>query len=709
MFKIMKLRSLFLILFCLILNQAHAALPNEFLQVIPRASKEYRNKLAQLAKKPGAKGDFFRLKMAEKLLKAGDTSGALKYTSRVKEPIFAFWKKVLSAEVFLAKNKNREAIALVKKLPMAPDYEMSYGEGLYQNLFKRALLVRFLARQALGQKTEADAADLIAYFPTHKAVLEILGEQNKNPPMTLKQKITKLHSLHQRYKYKKVPGLITASQIKSTSLSKEEKCRALSELGNALKFVKGQREASISGFQEVVKLNCSKKYLPRALYWLGSLKPSPTSSFPDQREKHLKRLHQDYPNHRLADDAFYKLYKIANSQNRSSEAQKHFKDLMARKKGDMKSSLLFDLAFPEYKKKNYKKAAQILSKGLETEATADENYPRLLYWYGRSLEKTENKKNKAIAKKTYDKLVSDFPYSFYAILGGKRVNKVVKKPQLPKLTGTPPLNNIEYITLIDDFNLNGYHEGANVVLDFALHLFPEWIDQHKEFITKKLIESRNYRKALDLAANHFDSGVYGPITGDTDPMFAAFYPMPFNKQTKIGYQKSKLPYGAIEGIMREESLFQRTVQSHVGATGLMQLMPGTAALVRKNHPELGIGTDLTDPLNNILLGSTYLRNMRKYFNNQLPLAIMAYNAGPGNVNKWLRKFGNLELDEFIENIPFRETKGYVKRVMRSMQVYGGLYREPFFAKPDYFNFEITRSEKQMPRKKSNKRKRRRRK
>lgn len=64
--------------------------------------------------------------------------------------------------------------------------------------------------------------------------------------------------------------------------------------------------------------------------------------------------------------------------------------------------------------------------------------------------------------------------------------------------------------------------------------------------------------------------------------------------------------------------------------------------------------------------------MKNYFKDQLPLAIMAYNAGPGNVNKWLRRFGNLELDEFIEKVPLRETRNYVKRVMRSMQVYGNM-------------------------------------
>ena len=139
--------------------------------------------------------------------------------------------------------------------------------------------------------------------------------------------------------------------------------------------------------------------------------------------------------------------------------------------------------------------------------------------------------------------------------------------------------------------------------------------------------------------------------------------------------------------MREESLFQCTARSYVGAQGLMQLMPATASMVRRKL-DIPIGNDLTDPRNNILLGSTYLRDMKDYFEDQLPLAIMAYNAGPGNVNKWLRNFGDKELDEFIENIPLDETRNYVKRVMRSMQVYGSFYREKYFLTLENVSFNI---------------------
>ena len=121
----------------------------------------------------------------------------------------------------------------------------------------------------------------------------------------------------------------------------------------------------------------------------------------------------------------------------------------------------------------------------------------------------------------------------------------------------------------------------------------------------------------------------------------------------------------------------------------MQLMPTTAQMLQRKMAGLGIDNDLTNPTTNIMLGSRYLDDMRDFFDGRMPLAIMAYNAGPGNVRKWLRSQGSLELDEFIEAIPFSETKGYVKRVMRSMQVYGALYGDEYFKK-SFFSFNVQR-------------------
>ena len=130
----------------------------------------------------------------------------------------------------------------------------------------------------------------------------------------------------------------------------------------------------------------------------------------------------------------------------------------------------------------------------------------------------------------------------------------------------------------------------------------------------------------------------------------------------------------IHAIARQESQFDRAARSPVGATGLMQLMPGTA---REQAGKLGLPYDQarlsTDIGYNIQLGNGYFQRVFASYGSY-PLAIAAYNAGPGNVNKWLRangdpRTGAVDMVDWIEAIPFMETRNYVQRVIENAVVY----------------------------------------
>ena len=123
------------------------------------------------------------------------------------------------------------------------------------------------------------------------------------------------------------------------------------------------------------------------------------------------------------------------------------------------------------------------------------------------------------------------------------------------------------------------------------------------------------------------------------------------------------------GITRSESLFMPDVRSHAGAVGLMQLMPETGRqTARRAHiPWRGRRT-LQTPKTNVTLGTRYLSEMQDKFGSRV-LATAAYNAGPHRVNRWVPKDREVPADIWIENIPFRETRGYVKRVLASDAVF----------------------------------------
>lgn len=137
----------------------------------------------------------------------------------------------------------------------------------------------------------------------------------------------------------------------------------------------------------------------------------------------------------------------------------------------------------------------------------------------------------------------------------------------------------------------------------------------------------------------------------------------------------------VHAISRQESQFAMNAISHAGARGLMQLMPGTA---REQAAKLGMVYDpvalTADAGYNITLGDAYFRRMLDYYGGSYPLAVAAYNAGPGNVNKFLRangdpRSGGIDWIEWIERIPLTETRGYVQHVLENAVVYEAMYPE----------------------------------
>jgi soluble lytic murein transglycosylase len=155
----------------------------------------------------------------------------------------------------------------------------------------------------------------------------------------------------------------------------------------------------------------------------------------------------------------------------------------------------------------------------------------------------------------------------------------------------------------------------------------------------------------------------------------------YNDYVRAGFPVVPVPAEAagnwtmVHAISRQESQFDRAAVSRVGARGYMQLMPGTA---RDTSVKIGATYDMGaltgDPQYNIRLGSWYFERLMDRYNGSYPLAVAAYNAGAGNVNKWLAangdpRTGQIDMLDWIEAIPFTETRGYVQRVLENAVVY----------------------------------------
>lgn len=144
------------------------------------------------------------------------------------------------------------------------------------------------------------------------------------------------------------------------------------------------------------------------------------------------------------------------------------------------------------------------------------------------------------------------------------------------------------------------------------------------------------------------------------------YPLPYREQFEAFAEAASIRDSWAFAIARSESVFMRDVRSSAGAVGLMQLMPATGKETAKeiDLEYAGLIT-LTDPASNIRLGTTYLGMMYEKFEDHRVLATAAYNAGPANVESWLPRSVNVDARIWIENIPFNETRKYVRRVLET--------------------------------------------
>lgn len=146
--------------------------------------------------------------------------------------------------------------------------------------------------------------------------------------------------------------------------------------------------------------------------------------------------------------------------------------------------------------------------------------------------------------------------------------------------------------------------------------------------------------------------------------------------TMVMEEELPLDTALLHALVRQESAFDPGAHSRAGARGLMQLMPATAKRIARDLEIKGHSTNrLTDdPLHNLILGSTYLNDMLTKYEGSMVMALAAYNAGPHRVNKWLEENGDprVSLDDsidWIEAIPFSETRNYVQRILETLPIY----------------------------------------
>lgn len=645
------------------------------------------NSLENHFRKGGPLKEWISLQLAEAYLTKKKGKKALSILSSFEsdENLYSFWRKVLLAETHLDLGNKNQAKLYLNKLEAEPQIELNPEQGFYRELYKRALELKL--KVSKNDEKDQIRSKIWALFPDlDENFLAKKADSLKVPRQaTPADKVLRLHQLHELRLNKNTSDFISIADIKKAKVPKIQKCRAFYELGRA-KYRSKKLTESLNAFSSSLDFGCQDYELNRSLFWKAII------------EKKLKRYdsaistyHQiikEFPNHQFTDDAYYSLWKIHLSRGQKSKARKYKQSLLKLAQGDMKNQLLWGEAYAAFKKRQYSKAIAYFDSILKTKDLGDDYHPQALYWKARSLEK---RKKKSQAKKLYKDLVDQHPLSFYSVIASHRLGLKLKPyPSKIEIEGSQFSQSINEIfedaKLLASLNLK---KKAQDLMDYLTQSKPEFFPKSSfDKLAYQWKTVGDYHQAYKIAVEAIENKNLLNKESRYASLVPFAFPLAYQNETSKAYSRISIPKGLVEGIMREESLFQRKVRSWVGATGLMQLMPATA---KEQAGKIAM-TDyqqshLENPERNILLGSTYLDGLVRYFNNNIPLAIMGYNAGPGNVQKWLRAQGHLPLDEFIEEIPFSETRGYVKRVLRSTQVYGLLYADERLQKP-FFSMSL---------------------
>ena len=286
------------------------------------------------------------------------------------------------------------------------------------------------------------------------------------------------------------------------------------------------------------------------------------------------------------------------------------------------------------------------------------------YWAGLAAQKAGD----AAGAQTYFEMAAAYPDRFYGMLALERLGRPI-----PTFDGEP--ETVSDSRLRDAFYARPLTQAVREVARDA-----PWS-----------VGIRFYREISSQAQSESDFLLVAELARDIGRRdLAVILGEEASSRGYVNFQKIAFPtmptppsanWTMVHAITRQESQFAQNAISHAGASGLMQLMPGTA---REQAGKLGItylsASVINDAEYNIRLGDGYFARMMDYYGGSYPLAVAAYNAGPGNVNKWLRangdpRQGGVDWIEWIERIPIYETKNYVQRVLENAAVYEAMHPE----------------------------------
>ncbi|MGB8481507.1 MAG: transglycosylase SLT domain-containing protein [Acidobacteriaceae bacterium] len=397
----------------------------------------------------------------------------------------------------------------------------------------------------------------------------------------------------------------------------------------------------------------------------------------------IGQLEQRFPTSRWTAEALFSAGNMALVANDMPSAIQYYGGLAQRfPDSSMASTSHWHAAWLNYRLGDKKTAARWFDEQIQRYPD-DTHISAAIYWRGVVYQEYE--KNPAAAAACFQKLIRSFRQYYYADLAKQRLDALgaVDPATLPQLAqlGDPKVPDLTTEIPEDDVHVERAKLLANAGLN--QYIVSEIGDSPDSSTWSAYAEAQLYSsygenwRAMRVLKQKLQSYFALPMDAIPRPYWDLLFPQPYWPVLQSDAQQQGLDPFLVASLIRQESEFNPTVISYANAWGLMQLLPRVGSELARQQRVRPYRTEfLLIPRVNLKLGTVYFRQLMDEFNGQPEYALAAYNAGDDRVKAWLANGPYGSLPEFVESIPFTQTREYVEAIMRNREMYRRLYGAP---------------------------------
>ncbi|MEK9629200.1 MAG: tRNA (adenosine(37)-N6)-dimethylallyltransferase MiaA [Nitrospinota bacterium] len=591
--------------------------------------------------------------------------------------------RIILADTHIQTGTNEKAIEVITETIQ------TIKTSFYQRQFKSylpELIFKLATRQEKsGNKKEAylNFRKLHYKYPNHELTPDAEAEikkllkatDTKEVPLTLREHTHRIEELFKGVRYKEIISEI--GKIKKTNNPMPG--RFYFFLSNAHRGLRDRRKANVA-LQEFSKLYPEHAQIQKAKFNIG--RNLWNLGKPMAGAKYFKEVSEDSSSERAIRALFF-LGKIYEEQKKYPEALKTYQSALKKYPENFYGQWAgWRLGWVNYIDGKFDKAFerfQDVAKRFPDGSFIEYN----LYWSAKSAEKMGNKED---ARKIFTEVASLYPYTFHGIRAKeKMLSEGVSFPENNSENSSPnkqikldraltPREKFHHIRALELSAL-----GLNNEARSEIHQLEKSIRKTLTgvlWLSNLYHQAGGYPESLRLLQLYKDFATKSGERTLSPRFWKYFFPLAYSEVVAKNAKYREVDPYFVNGIIRQESLFDSHALSPAGARGLMQIMPATGKrLYPKTKLKKPFEADvLFEPDLNIRLGVKYVSQLNKRFGKNGTHILISYNAGPHILKKWLKRFGHLnDLDVFIESIPYPETRRYVKHVLRNRGIYKALY------------------------------------